>query len=281
MSYILDALKKSERERPPGPVPDLFTVHGPQPAPPRRSARAIVAAALLLTVPAIALWVWVGMGRRAEDAARPPVAAAPAQRAAASDPPVTPRVSVVPKPPAPARAAAAGVARKPAGGRQRISTPATSKAPDTAASPVAGATIPPAQPLAEVRAVVPPAPPSPDAPAHVPLKPSPVVAGSPAGAEPARDAVSTAPAVEEAPPADGRVLDVAELPEPVRAGLPKLHVTGIVWSEEPSLRLLSVDDRILREGGEAAAGVSLREITPEGAEFVFKGWHFRVTGGRP
>lgn len=260
MSYILDALKKSERERPPGPVPNLFTVHGPQPAPPRRTTRAIVAAALLLTVTGIALWVWVGTGRRAEDAARPPVADAPEQRAAVPDPPATPRASVVPKP------------------------------PPAAASPVAGTAIAPSQPPAGVRAEVPFPPPSPAAPAQAPLSPAPVVPGSPAAAEPARDmvptvptmpTVPTVPTVEEAPPADGRVLDVADLPAPVRAGLPKLHVTGIVWSEEPSLRLLSIDDRILREGGEAAAGVSLREITPEGAVFDFKGWHFRVTGGRP
>jgi len=86
---------------------------------------------------------------------------------------------------------------------------------------------------------------------------------------------------EEAPPADGRVLDLAELPAPIRAGLPKLLVSGHVWSEEPSMRLLSVDDRLLHEGGEAAPGVSLQEITPAGAVFVYQGWHFRVAGGRP
>lgn len=85
---------------------------------------------------------------------------------------------------------------------------------------------------------------------------------------------------EETPPPDGRVLDLDALPAPIRAELPTLLVSGHVWSEEPSLRLLSVDDRILREGGEAAPGVSLKEITPGGAVFVFKGWRFRVAGGR-
>jgi general secretion pathway protein B len=93
--------------------------------------------------------------------------------------------------------------------------------------------------------------------------------------------VASAAESEETPPADGRVLDLAEVPAPIRAKLPKLLVSGHVWSEEPSMRLLSVDDRLLHEGDEAAPGVSLREITPEGAVFVFKGWHFRVAGGRP
>jgi len=83
------------------------------------------------------------------------------------------------------------------------------------------------------------------------------------------------------PPADGRVLELGDLPAPVRAELPKLLVSGHVWSEEPSLRLLSVDDRLLRESDEAAPGVGLQEITPAGAVFVFKGWRFRVGGGRP
>jgi general secretion pathway protein B len=77
------------------------------------------------------------------------------------------------------------------------------------------------------------------------------------------------------------VLDLAELPASIRAGLPKLLVSGHVWSEEPSLRLLSVDDRLLHEGDEAAPGVNLQGITPAGAVFVFKGWRFRVIGGRP
>ena len=108
--------------------------------------------------------------------------------------------------------------------------------------------------------------------------PSPVV---PAAPRTPPEPVPAVPAAEQAPPADGRVLDLAELPASIRAELPKLLVSGHVWSEEPSLRLLSVDDRLLHEGGEAAPGVSLQEITPAGAVFVFKGWRFRVAGGRP
>jgi general secretion pathway protein B len=93
--------------------------------------------------------------------------------------------------------------------------------------------------------------------------------------------VSAPAAPEEMPPADGRVVDLAELPAAVRAQLQKLLVSGHVWSEEPSLRLLSVDDRLLREGSEAAPGLSLQEITSAGAVFVFRGWRFRVPGGRP
>ena len=106
--------------------------------------------------------------------------------------------------------------------------------------------------------------------------------GTPVAAPvPPAPAVTAVQEPEAAPPADGRTLELAELPSAIRAELPKLVVSGHVWSEEPSLRLLGVDDRLLHEGGEAAPGVSLLEITPSGAVFVFKGWHFRVAGGRP
>ena len=105
--------------------------------------------------------------------------------------------------------------------------------------------------------------------------------GVPAAVQAAAPETVPPTAPEEAPPADGRVLNLAELPAPIRAELPKLLVSGHIWSEDSSMRLLSVDDRLLHEGGEAAPGVSLQEITPAGAVFVYKGWHFRVAGGRP
>ena len=282
MSYILDALKKSERERPPGTVPDLFTVHGPQSEPPspRSQTRLIVAVALLLAVPALGLLVWMGTSRRAESAVRLPVAAPSQPRAADPTAPETPRTVAAPIPPAPAAAVAA--ARKP-----------LDKRPQTPVLPrqrSRGAVAPPVGPTARQAVTPATAAPAPSSLPAVPqaLAPAPVAvapADMPVPPEAGREA-PTAPAPsgsepEETPPADGRVLDLAELPATIGAGLPSLLVTGHVWSEEPSMRLLSVDDRLLREGGEAAPGVRLQEITPAGAIFVFKGWRFRVAGRRP
>lgn len=275
MSYILDALKKSERQRPPGPVPDLFTVHGPQPPSPRRPARALVIAALLLLVTAAALGVWFGRGARDEEAARFPVAVSPQSSSEAPFAPATPPRAAVPMTaPAPARAPAAAAAPRPVGERPQSPAPTVRKSPEAAAASLVAAAPPPAS-LA--------APPVPAAPAPVAAPageiPSTAVPATPPVGAPETAAAVSAP--EPVPPADGRVLDLSELPAAVRAELPKLVVSGHVWSEEPALRLLGVDDRLLHEGGEAAPGVSLREITPSGAVFVFKGWHFRVAGGRP
>jgi general secretion pathway protein B len=282
MSYILDALKKSERERPPGTAPDLFTVHGPQPQPPspRWPTRAIIAVALLLAVPAIGLLAWIGTDRRDESAVRPTVAASPQPRAEDPTGPTPPRTVAAPAPAAPARIVAA--ARRPPGERPQPPAlprqrsrgsvvPSVVPTPGPAATPTSAAPAP-----ASVTAVPVSLTPAPDmsAPSDMPPPPE-------AGREAPTAPVPAVSEPEEAPPADGRVLDLAGLPATISAELPKLLVTGHVWSEEPSMRLLSVDDRLLREGGEAAPGVSLQEITPEGAVFVFKGWRFRVAGRRP
>ena len=130
MSYILDALKKSERERPPGTVPDLFTVHGPQSQPPspRWPTRAIVAVALLLAVPAIGLLAWIGTGRRDESACRPPVAASPQPRADDPTAPATPRMVAAPTPLRPRRELWLRPAGLPANGRSRRRNPGSGHA---------------------------------------------------------------------------------------------------------------------------------------------------------
>ena len=306
MSFILDALKKSERERPPGPVPDLFTVHGPQPPAPRRPAWTLVAVALLLAVPAIGLLAWVGTGRRDEPGARPEVAAVPQPRAEVLTVPAAPSTVAAPMSPAqvPAVAVKADAGRKPSGKRPQTPAPLAQNSRRAVAPPGVSTAVPGVPPVAAPPALVPtpvpeasislpPAPvmlvpaamPPPQvegevssAPPPVSHMPSPGIPAAPPDAT--TEFVPAGPASEQAPPADGHALDLSELPASVRAALPKLLVSGHVWSEESSLRLLSVDDRLLHEGGEAAPGVSLQEITPEGAVFVFKGWRFRVAGGR-
>ncbi len=271
MSYILDALKKSEQQRPPGPVPDLFSLHGPQPSAPGRPARAIAAVSLLLLASAIGSLAWFGADRRDRGADTAGIATGPPPQAAPPATPVTPRADVSP---APDLEALRGVGEE---GR-RSSTRRTIALAPPAQKPegVAGSPAPAEAPAATSPAVsaVPVAPPpaTDETPATAPSAPE-VPGGSPIAAE------SSPP--EEAPPADGRVFDALELPAPIRAQLPALVVSGHVWSDDPGLRLMTVNDRLLREGAEAAPGVRLLEVTPAGAVFVFKGWHFRAGGVRP
>jgi general secretion pathway protein B len=274
MSYILDALKKSERKRPPGSVPDLFTVQGPLPPPAdRRRRTAGVAALAIVGLAAVLGWVWF-QGRER------PVVETPAQPAVPARPPAARDAA-----PAPAAKAAIPSSQRPALAGRSVAAGGAPKAGSSAVSKSAASLqrAVPSAPSAPVPAVAPPllaspaAAPAP-APALVPLPvdgTDTVPSTGPAAAVPA-DAAPVLPPAEGAPPADSRVVGIEELPADVRAALGKFAISGHVWSEEPALRLVTVQDRIVREGGEAAPGVRLEEITQTGAVLTVRGWRFHA-----
>ncbi len=299
MSYILDALKKSERQRPPGPVPDLFTVQGPLPPAPRRPRAAVLlGSATLAAIAVLAVWAW--SGRPQKRGVQQPVAVeAPAEAPSTGPPPAA--VSVVatepapvvvspeprrvkpapqrrPSPPAPGPAASVP---PPPDVRAAVPAPAAGGAPTTPAAPVqAPAPSGPAPDVAE-RAPVPAAAPAASSAPEVPAPPPaplavPAVAATAPAAAPAAEVV--APPAAPLPPADGKVVTIDELPDSVRALAGKVTVSGHVWSEDAELRLLTVQDRLVREGGEVAPGVRLEKITRTGAVFSAAGWRFSLGG---
>jgi general secretion pathway protein B len=303
MSYILDALKKSERQRPPGQAPDLFTVQGPVQS--GNSRRPLVAVAVVASVVgAAALGGWAWFGGRDRQAQVPPEAGAPANPVtatrAATPEPATPSAAGIPAATPPASPAAA---RRTPGARPTGAVTVGPKGPLAAVpaapqpglvpAPVGSAVVQtaaprsPESPAAAFPAAMPPPAaispvtqatdaPVPDVvavpaipPEVLKTPPGPVAIGAEPGASPRQGAV-------DAPPPDGRVVSIEELPESVRAVLASFAVSGHVWSEEPALRLVTVQDRIVREGGEAAPGVRLEEITQDGAVFTVGGWRFRT-----
>ena len=337
MSYILEALKKSEKKRPPGAVPDLFTVQGPMPAERPRRPLSAFAAAMAVAALAIGGWAWLGRGDRpvAPTEERPAAPAAPqtvtgsGSREPAAGPvrtgafPAAAPAPVRPGPAAPAlpaRHPAASKVPAPAPLAVKAVTPGVEPAPAVSEAPAPAASSPPERPPAPAELPLPaqqmpqaPAPPQPaiaspaaapsPAPATdatpapsvpvpaVPIEETPRVAVPPASSQPvvetpapaAIDEPLPAPVPQETPPADtppadGRVVDLEALPQDVRASVGKLSVSGHVWSEEPGLRMLTVSDRIVREGQEAAPGVRLEGITQDGAVFTVRGWRFRITG---
>ena len=86
------------------------------------------------------------------------------------------------------------------------------------------------------------------------------------------------PASPLAPPPDDRIVGIEEVPESVRAVIANIGISGRIWSEEPALRMLTVQNRIVREGGDAAPGVRVEEITQTGAVLSSGGWRVRITG---
>ena len=119
-------------------------------------------------------------------------------------------------------------------------------------------------------AAVPPRPaeavvaPSPARPAAIEILPAapPVVAPPVAVAAPA----AAVPAV-----VTERTYSLAELPAEVQQALPKFAVSGGVYSENVSQRMLIVNGQVFNEGSEIAPGVVLEQIRARVALLKFRG----------
>jgi general secretion pathway protein B len=140
--------------------------------------------------------------------------------------------------------------------------PATAPAPATgpAPAPVAMPAPAPAMPAAVSK---PPPPPAASASPYLPPAPPPgVVAATPEPPPPA-------PAVEAPVPR------LSELPESLRRELPKLAISGSVYSDDPASRFVMVNGEVVREGARLGADLVLEKIGPRELVLRFKGQRFR------
>ncbi len=137
-------------------------------------------------------------------------------------------------------------------------TPQPAPAPQPAPQPA---------PLPGVRAV--PQPPAPVArpPAAQPAPPAVVPAARPVPAQ-RREAASAA-AVAPVPP-------LADLPEDIRRTVPKLVVSGSVYSSNPAQRILIVNGQVLNEGATLAPDLVLESIGAKSAVLNLRGTRFRL-----
>jgi general secretion pathway protein B len=150
-------------------------------------------------------------------------------------------------------------------------------APD-AATPVVAVRAP--APAAQVQ---PPAPPPLAAPAPSPTTPRVHVSMAPAAAPvPVAAAVSPSTAAAAAPQAPAsavpdRILSVSELPADVARDLPRLAISGGVYSPNAAQRMLIVGGQVVNEGAEIAPGLRLEEIRARTAVLKFRGLRYSVS----
>ena len=291
MSYILDALRKSEQQRTRGAAPSLLVVPVTD-APQRRTFSlwyGVLAAILVIA------GIGIGMMRpwqtdvppQSVIAAKPQ--AAPARNGTAASPgPATetsgkdaPQAAVVPATSAASVAAPAGTTWVGDTGKtvlpaQAEGTPKTTPAA-SGIDAAKGPPTPPSEP-AKLQGL----------PSRGETASATQIAGAKAApatkeAEPAAGAGGKAVAgsVEKSAPAkpidaaqERAPVTFAELPLAVQQEMPKVTVQFHLYSGNPKDRLAGINDRMLREGDTIAPGLVLEQITSDGMVLTFKGHRF-------
>lgn len=236
MSYILDALKKSDQQRQVGTAPTLLTVQTTATQPKQQAywVYGVLAAVLLGAGMAI------GWKQPWQTWQTPPAAVPPLLKPLEAQP--HPSQFIAPPPPL-----ETGNAPHP------HSAPPASAAQDNDRKPAATRE----HGVTETHRI----PPQADAP-HA-AKDASAMGGKP----PEKDAVNGAQEAD--------AMQLAELPPSIRQEIPKITVALHAYANKPQDRLVSVNDMLLREGDYLAPGLKLERITPAGMILSYKGYRFR------
>jgi len=81
---------------------------------------------------------------------------------------------------------------------------------------------------------------------------------------------------EYSAPVDDKVYDIAELPDSVKRQLPAISFAGHVYSSTQSQRSVMLNGKKMREGQEVTKGLLLEEITVDGVVLRSQGYRFRL-----
>jgi general secretion pathway protein B len=79
------------------------------------------------------------------------------------------------------------------------------------------------------------------------------------------------------PPADPeKVYRLKELPAALQKTLPSISLSAFMYSSNPALRVVRINNQMMREGQELTAGIRLQEITTDGVILASQGYRFFV-----
>ena len=278
MSYILDALRKAERDRQTTPVPTIDAVHAP-----------------LLVERTLRLWPWLVAGALAVNAVvlvavfRPrhvevPVPAGPTTAQAVL--PAAPADGVARSVREPATAPATAPPRAGAGDGAAVTTgPRAGEAEVPLAAPSRRGERP-------VAAAVPKTPEPPREAEPAPRTETPKVAAVPAPASQPGEAVASPEAPRDrldmtptkrpegvAPAAPARRTEAAapalqDLPASFRESAPKLRLEVLLYSDAPAERMVFINGRKYREGDTIEGNTVVETIVRDGAVLSYQGQRY-------
>lgn len=260
MSYILDALKRSEQERARGETPDVTTRHDYAPSGSgtgsgrSRTVAWLVAGALSANALLFAFWLFSG---RPAGAPGPETAPSPIAGRGASEAPATPRVAA---PRVAAQSAGEAPASAPVAPAAREVMPSGAAARRPQPAPASTA-VPEAPGSAAV-----------DAPTTAPIADT----GAPAGRSDEAAAGDDA-GYEAAPkPSAPEPVSIRDLPDRIQRRIPTLEFATHIFGDAPRYREVTINGRRYAEG-ERVEGMLLSEITETGVVFDFEGYRFEMS----
>lgn len=286
MSYILEALKESQRSRDARPVPDLGTVHiAPEPEQEADSPRSRLLPGLFLVLMILgAVGGWWFAGGSGDEAPTQPVAMVDAPSAAvviadtedpntaiapSQDtvvPVVKPPVSEaepVPSPPvdnALASAAIAKTAVEPEPLPRSLPQPKEETEKKLPVTQVAEPAV-----VAERPEVIPS------------VQPEPLAVGVAAAAIVVNGGIAGEAAASVSPPVEQeRIPHYRELPFDIQQELEGVSYSVHLYSPNPERRLVKINGIVRREGAEVSPGLVLSEVTQDGAIFTYRDYRFRI-----
>jgi len=250
MSYILDALKKSEEERKRGTVPDLLAVQDTrvQEQGKRHWWPYLLLVALALNAGIFLWWLIPWQSKKQDVTAYSstrqvtlPEKSADVESEPRKQTPVpsqdTPLVKTLPD--------------------KRVSdTPDLSVQTKTAEQKQAPSTSAPTVETQESRATSPSL--SLQAPATVPSPPE------------------TKPSGNSTNERGGMLYNLYELPSSIQQNLPAFAITAHIHTGDPASGMVKVNGQMMREGQELSPGLKLEEIIPDGVIFRYQNYRFRV-----
>jgi len=250
MSYILEALKKSDQQRQQGAMPTLTSVQLPVEESSERTFPWLAALAAMVFIAGVLIG-WLQPWR--------------------SEPPAAPVLPVAKRPPVQVVAA-----NLPGAASAPLNAPVE---PGTGLIRNQGQIQPPQPAPAASR----PSAPAPAVQAALP-RPTPIVAplvknDSPTAAVriPAAALRQPEPAAPAKPAvvAEQNVMAKEDLPPAILQELPAMAVSLHAYSAKPGNRLVSINNQLLQEGDELVPGLTLEKITPKDMIFTYKGFRFR------
>ena len=252
MSYILDALKKSEKERQRGQVPDLLT--GQDGVLHEAKGRAIwpylLLAALLLNAVVLIVWKYpyqpkiIDKFEQSKTIEQPPMPVEPAQD-------VT--VKKVPE--------GKSTKKNNAPDSKTVALKQPSKSEARAAFDLIGKTA--ARPL-QVET------------SKTSAVPTPVIGEKKQAVRASTETRHTIDTPASTVASDNKIYNRNELPASVQKGLPDFNITVSIYSDSPSARMIKVNGQTLREGESLSAGLILEEILQNGAIMSYQNYRFRI-----